>query len=176
MTLYSQMAMPKPDATGNSAARDAQHQRILGQIAELQRLPYPELKERWRALMGTDPPTHNRAFLVKRMAYRIQEQIYGGLSGWATERLAEVAREHGIDEDGRITRPVPEERPGRPVVGTRFVREWHGRRYEVTTTPEGYEFEGRPYRSLSAVARAITGTQWNGRVFFGLKGQAGGAK
>lgn len=151
----------------------ADHDRILAQIAELQRLPWAELKERWRALMGAEAPTHNRQFIVKRLAHRLQEQIYGGLSDWATQRLQEVAAENGIDADGRIQRP-PADRGDRPVTGTRFIREWDGKRYEVTTTADGYEFEGRPYRSLSAIAKAITGTQWNGKVFFGLKSQAGG--
>jgi hypothetical protein len=58
-----------------------------------------------------------------------------------------------------------------PVVGTRLIRDWNDRRYEVTVTYGGFEFEGRRYRSLSAIAKVITGTHWNGRAFFGLKQQ-----
>ena len=153
-----------------------QHERILRQIAELESVSFDELKRRWRSLIGTEPPTHNRPFLVKRMAYRIQEQVYGGLSENAKERLAEVAERYGIDEDGRIARRPKRGESDRPVVGTRFIREWRGKRYEVTVTTTGYEYGGKPYRSLSAIAKAITGTQWNGKVFFGLKSQRGGAR
>ena len=62
-----------------------------------------------------------------------------------------------------------------PIAGTRLLREWQGVEHTVTVLAEGYEWQGRPYRSLSAIARAITGTRWNGLVFFGLKSQRGAA-
>jgi hypothetical protein len=75
--------------------------------------------------------------------------------------------ENGGSLDGRRTER--KRKVGVPVVGTRLVREWNGRTYEVTVVYGGFEYEGRRYRSLTAIATAITGTHWNGRAFFGLK-------
>jgi hypothetical protein len=144
----------------------------LRQIAELETLPAGQLEDRWRALYGSDPPACQRRFLVKRLAYRLQELAHGGLSEAARTRMDEIAEEAGLDEEASL--------PGRgrrahsrtrelPVAGTRLVRMWDGRRYEVIVTATGFEFEGRPYRSLSAIANAITGGHWNGHVFFGLR-------
>jgi len=143
----------------------------LRQIAELETLPAGQLEDRWRALFGSDPPACQRRFLVKRLAYRIQELAYGGLSEAARTRMEEIAQEAGFDEEaslpGRGRRASARKRE-LPVAGTRLVRLWDDRRYEVTVTVTGFEFEGRPYRSLSAIANTITGGHWNGRVFFGL--------
>jgi hypothetical protein len=145
---------------------------VVRQIAELETLPAAQLEDRWRALFGTDPPTYQRRFLVKRLAYRIQELAYGGLSEATRARMEEIAQEAGFDEEaslpGRGRRATGRKRD-LPVAGTRLVREWNGRRYEVTVTTTGLQFEGRPYRSLSAIANAITNGHWNGRVFFGLR-------
>jgi hypothetical protein len=145
---------------------------VVRQIAELETLPAAQLEDRWRALFGTDPPTYQRRFLVKRLAYRIQELAYGGLSEATRARMEEIAQEAGLDEEaslpGRGRRATGRKRD-LPVAGTRLVREWGGRRYEVTVTTTGFEFEGRPYRSLSAIANRITNSHWNGRAFFGLR-------
>ena len=143
----------------------------LRQIAELETLPAGQLEARWRALFGTDPPACQRRFLVKRLAYRLQELAYGGLSEAARARMNEIAEEAGLDEEASLSgrgRRAAQRKRELPVAGTRLVREWDERRHEVTVTATGFEFEGRPYRSLSAVANAITGGHWNGRVFFGL--------
>lgn len=145
---------------------------VVRQIADLETLPAAQLEARWRALFGTDPPACQRRFLVKRLAYRLQELAYGGLSEAARTRMEEIAQEAGLDEEaslpgrGRRTHTRSRELP---VAGTQLVRVWDDRRYEVTVTSTGFEFEGRPYRSLSAIANAITGGHWNGRVFFGLR-------
>jgi hypothetical protein len=121
------------------------------------------LKERWKALFDTEPPAQNRPHMVKRLAYRIQELAYGGLSEEARAQLKEIA----ISHEQESKRP----RRDGPVTGTRFVREWGGERHEVTVTRDGYEYRGRPFKSLSAVARTITGTRWNGPLFFGIRKQ-----
>jgi len=145
--------------------------KTLRQIAELETLAVSELKVRWRKLFGAGPPTHNRRFLIKRLAYRIQELTYGGLSDDARRHAAEIIKEAGLDEEASIPGRggTPRRRVEAAILGTRFVRVWNGRRYEVTVIAGGFEFEGRPYRSLTAIARAITGTHWNGRAFFGLR-------
>jgi len=139
---------------------------VLAQIAELGRLDRPALLERWKSLFGTEPPRYSKQLLVARLAYRVQELAYGGLSDVAKAKLGEgmpIDEQHGV----RLARRG--RRAGTPVVGTRLVREWQGERYEVVVTDRGFALDGRPFRSLSAAARHITGTRWNGRVFFGLK-------
>jgi hypothetical protein len=136
---------------------------ILTQVAELPTLPTPKLKAMWRELTGTEPPPYNRTFLVKRLAYRIQELAFGGLSVQAERRLDDL-----IDELDGKKKPKSKDMTA-PIVGTKLIREWQGVMQEVTALADGFEWQGRRYQSLSAVARAITGTRWNGPLFFGLR-------
>ncbi|MHC4253193.1 MAG: DUF2924 domain-containing protein, partial [Planctomycetota bacterium] len=127
-----------------------------------------EMKDTWRTLSGTDPPAYNKPYLVKRLAYRLQELKHGGLSEAARDKMKAVLKEGDFDGDGRP--PGPRKRDcTTPVAGTRLVREWNGRRYEVTVAGEGFEYEGKLYRSLTGVTKAITGAHWNGPAFFGLR-------
>ena len=143
---------------------------IVKQIAGLQRQSVPELKQRWRDLFGTEAPAYNRAFLTKRLAYRLQELTHGGLSAATQAKMKDILRGSGLTEDGLTpgTGRLKKRTPNRPILGTRLVRTWRGDRHEVTVVQGGYEYQGRRYRSLSAIAQAITGTHWNGRAFFGL--------
>ena len=136
---------------------------ILTQVAELPTLPTPRLKAMWRELTGTEPPPYNRTFLVKRLAYRIQELAFGGLSVQAERRLDDL-----VDELDGKKKPKAKDMTA-PIVGTKLIREWQGVMQEVTALADGFEWQGRRYQSLSAVARAITGTRWNGPLFFGLR-------
>jgi len=145
---------------------------VLKQIADLDGLSHEELSQLWRTLYGKEPMAFNRPYLIKRLAYRIQEIAYGGLSERAHKTMDDVLDSRGFDEngvslDGRRTER--KRKAGVPVAGTRLVREWNGRTYEVTVAYGGFEYEGRRYKSLTAIATAITGTHWNGRAFFGLK-------
>ena len=126
----------------------------------------PALKAKWRDLFETEPPPFNRRYLESRLAYRIQELAYGGLKPETVERLQALADEL---EEG----PSPRRgwAKGRPIAGTQLVREWQGVEHRVTVTDGGFLHGGKPYKSLSAIANAITGTRWNGLVFFGLKNQ-----
>jgi hypothetical protein len=139
---------------------------VLAKLAALKTTPMPALKQQWRDLFDTEPPPHHRAFLESRLAYRIQELAYGGLKPDTIERLDALADQF---------EPMPSKRRARsedrPVPGTRLIREWDGMKHSVTVLGDGFEWDGRPYKSLSAVAGAITGTRWNGWVFFGLKNQ-----
>ena len=156
---------------GNGGGRQAAGS-VLQQLAELETLPTNELKERWRILYGVEAPSFNRQFLIKRLAYRIQEIAYGGLPDDVRVRLNRLLDEEGYDEIGvKVTDRKPaRSSPGdRPIPGTMLIREWDGERHEVTALQKGFEYRGIPYRSLSAVARKITGTRWNGPLFFGLR-------
>ena len=138
---------------------------ILARLAALKSAATSDLKQQWRDLFDSEPPPFNRKYLENRMAYRIQELIYGGLKPGTLKRLEALGRNLGETNPG-----LRRTRAGRkPVSGTGLLREWRGMEYTVTVTDDGYEFQGRPYQSLSAIARAITGTRWNGWVFFGLK-------
>ncbi|MFN3347341.1 DUF2924 domain-containing protein [Pseudorhodoplanes sp.] len=143
---------------------------ILAQLAALKTAPIGSLKQKWRDLFESEPPPYNRRFLEHRLAYRIQELAYGGLKPETVRRLRQLAEEFdGGKADVRRRRAGHD----RPIAGTRLIREYQGVEHCVTVRDDGYEYQGRPYRSLSAIARAITGMQWNGRVFFGLKNQRG---
>lgn len=140
---------------------------VLAQIAALKSLRINDLKAKWRELFDSEPPPYNRRFLENRLAYRIQELAFGGLKRETVKRLEELGRE--LDGGNIINRRVRHDR--KPLAGTQLVRDWQGIEHRVTVRDHDYEFEGRPYKSLSAVARAITGTRWNGWIFFGLKVQ-----
>jgi hypothetical protein len=139
---------------------------VLAQIGALKSMDAKALKARWRDLFDTEPPPYNRRFLESRLAYRIQELAYGGLKPETVERLAALAEQVGGKgaRRGRIAKE-------RPIAGTRLLREWQGVEHSVTVRDDGFEYQGRPYKSLSAIARLITGTRWNGWIFFGLKNQ-----
>jgi hypothetical protein len=139
---------------------------VLAQIGALKSMPAAGLKIRWRELFDTEPPPYNRRFLESRLAYRIQELAFGGLKPETVERLAALAEGLG----GKATKRARSAQD-RPITGTRLIRDWQGIEHSVTVRDDGYEYQGRPYKSLSAIARLITGTRWNGWVFFGLKNQ-----
>lgn len=138
---------------------------IPGRIAALKTASTPELKKQWRALFNTEPPAFNRRFLETRLAYRIQELTYGGLKPDTVKRLEALGEQ--FDGGSPMTRRIRTDL--KPITGTRLIREWQGVEHVVTVTRDGYEWQGRPYKSLSSVARGITGTRWSGWVFFGLK-------
>ena len=142
---------------------------VLARLAALKAAPTPELKRQWRDLFETEPPPYNRRFLESRLAYRIQELAYGGLKPETIERLEALAEQ--FDGGDAIKRRIRTD--DRPIAGTRLIREWQGVEHCVTVRDHDFEYQGRPYKSLSAVARAITGTRWNGWIFFGLKNQRG---
>jgi hypothetical protein len=143
---------------------------VLTRVAALKTLPIPQLKQQWRDLFESEPPPYNRRFLEHRLAYRIQELAYGGLKPATLKRLRELAE----DLDGGNPLNRRRHHQDRPMAGTRLIREWQGVEHCVTVRQNDIEYQGRPFTSLSAVARAITGTQWNGWTFFGLKNRGRG--
>ena len=143
---------------------------IVARIAGLKTTSTPDLKAMWRDLFESEPPPYNRRFLESRLAYRIQELEYGGLKPETVERLEAL----GEQLDGGQIEVRRKRADDRPIAGTRLIREWQGVEHCVTVLADGYEYMGRPYRSLSAIARAITGTRWNGWVFFALRRSGAG--
>ena len=141
---------------------------VLAQLAALPSKTTPELKQLWRDLYDREPPSYNKPFLVKRLAYRIQELAYGGLSARTEAKLTALIEE----EDRRVNGKLPVRKGDRPIAGTRMIREWQGVEHTVTVLADGFEYHGRRHKSLSAIARAITGTRWNGPAFFGLRNRS----
>lgn len=138
---------------------------VLGRLAALKATPTADLKQQWRELVGREPPAFNRAYLISRLAYRIQELAYGGLKPETRARLEALGEQ--LDGGNVVLRRIRAD--SRPLAGTRLLREWHGVEHAITVMHDGFEWEGRPYKSLSAIARTITGTRWNGWTFFGLR-------
>ena len=141
------------------------HEPILARLAALKAMSVNELKTEWQALFDAPAPNNSRTFLESRLAYRIQELTYGGPDK-QTRRLLDLLAD---EVEGTLTRKSQIADPRNPVVGTKLIREWDGIAHTVTVLKEGFEWGGQRYKSLSAVARAITGTRWNGYRFFGLR-------
>ncbi len=146
-------------------ANDKNRNSVLRQLAALQKMSLRDLQEKWKDLYGTEPPNYGSKFLTKRLSHRIQELFYGGLS----EKIKEKIKLAGKAEEQK----KKSNKRGFVLPGTRFVRDWNDKRYEVVAHEDGFELDGRKFRSLSAVATEITGTRWNGRKFFGLHNAEG---
>src|SRR5450432_462837 len=138
---------------------------VLARLTALRLASSHDLKQEWRVLFGAEPPPYNRKFLESRLAYRIQELAYGGLKPETVARLEALGEQ--ISGKNITLRRI--RRKQRPITGTRLLREYQGVEHVVTVTRDAFEWQERPYQSLSAIARAITGTRWNGWVFFGMR-------
>ena len=133
-------------------------------LARLPKLGLRELRQQWRVLYKAKASPHlSRELLLRAVAYRMQEVALGGLRPERRRQLRQFAQQLNERQEGQI-RPRPELKPG-----TRLVREWRGRTYQVLVLDDGFYWQGTSYRSLSALARKITGTAWSGPLFFGLK-------
>jgi len=137
---------------------------VLSRLAALKAMSIPDLMGEWQNLFQTEAPNNSRAFLELRIGHRIQELTYGG-----PDRTTRRALDLLADEvEGKSTRKSQIADPRTPVIGTRLIREWDGVEHTITVLKDGFDWQGRKYKSLSAVARKITGTRWNGYRFFGL--------
>ena len=145
---------------------------ITKEIAALRQMKVPELVERYCELHGKEPHVRHREWLWKRIAWKAQEKRYGGLFGVAKRRLEELIAEIELpteDQQRTVTGKLGKSRkPGEPKLGTTLTRTWRGRELVVQVREDGYEHDGTLYRTLSAAAKAITGTHLSGRAFFGL--------
>ena len=158
-------ARQKSDEPSSSIGPAANRQVVNEEaLSRLHMLDIGELRQQWRGLYKTQaPPSFSRELLVRAVAYRMQELARGGLRPEPQRQLRRIAQQ--FKETGAVTvRTRPELRPG-----TRLVREWQGRTYDVLVLDGGFSWQGTHYRSLSALARMITGTAWSGPLFFGLK-------
>jgi len=133
-------------------------------LSRLPNLDIRELREEWCRLYKADASLHlSRELLIRAVAYRMQEVALGGLRPEPQRQLRQIAQELK-QTGGAAKRFRPQLKPG-----TRLMREWQGRTYEVVVLDDGFSWQGTRCNSLSAIARKITGTAWSGPLFFGLK-------
>ena len=135
--------------------------RLDDQLEELRSCRSSALREKWRSVFRTVAPNMAPDLMRRAVAWRLQERVHGGLAPSAMKAIATL--QASLARDGGVN-IAPVLKPG-----TRLVREWHGQTYHVLVCDEGYEYGGRRYRSLSQIAREITGATWSGPRFFGLK-------
>ncbi|MEM7311168.1 MAG: DUF2924 domain-containing protein [Planctomycetota bacterium] len=151
---------------------------ITAEIAELRAMTVAELVVRYEALHGKLPRVKHRNWLWRRCAWKLQEQRYGGLSTVAKRRLDELIAELDLPLVGETVKAKVSGRgkPDDPIIGTVLTRTWRGTEVRATRTEQGWECRGVVYRSLSAVAKAITGSHCSGKAWFGLTKRKEAAK
>jgi hypothetical protein len=150
-------------------------------IAALSRMTPAQLREKYLEVFGEPSRTGNKDFLFKRVAWRVQSLAEGGLSERARRRAEELARDADIRTTmprppaattgaptRTVTRAAPTAHDRLPIPGTVLTRKYRGKQVEVKVLPTGFEYDDQTYRSLSAVAKVVTGSHWNGHLFFGL--------
>lgn len=154
---------------------------LKSELAALRRMTSAQLRDKYLEVFGEPSRSGNKDFLFKRVAWRVQSLGEGTLSERARKRAEELARDADIrttmprpprttPEAERRVLPAPEATDNRmPMPGAVLTRKYRGRTIEVTVLPKGFEWDGQVYRSLTAVAKAVTGSHWNGHLFFGLK-------
>ena len=148
----------------DAASKDA----VAVKLRALAEMDYATLRSAWRRLYRAHPPKRvARDLLMLGVAWKIQEQAQGGLGAATKRRFAEMAKT--MERDGDVTR----DRIARLKPGAKLVREWRGEAHTVIVVEDGFEWKGRHWRSLSAIAREITSVHWSGPRFFGLNGKAG---
>ena len=141
--------------------------RLREALARLPAASRADLQAEWRRLYRTEPPARlGRELLIAALGYRLQEAALGGLRPESQRRLRAIAEQVSRGEETALS-AAPRLKPG-----TRLLREWQGKTHEVLVGEGGFIWRQQHYRSLSQIARAITGTSWSGPVFFGLKPRA----
>jgi hypothetical protein len=149
------------------------------QVHQLRQMTTAQLQRKYRELFGQASHSNHKNYLFRRVAWRVQALVEGGLS----ERARQYAREIASDADLRLCAPQPllgtrptariahasrQLDPRVPAAGTQLIKRYKDQTLTVTVLENGYHYEERLYKSLSAIARQVTGTQWNGYLFFGL--------
>jgi hypothetical protein len=144
---------------------------LEAEIGRLPNLSLLELRHRWKTLFGHPAPKSlRRNFLARAVAYQMQVEAYGGLSVATKRRLREIVNAVRTGDANAMLGS------SRIKPGTQMIRQWQSTTHTVTALVEGFEWNGRTYKSLSAIANAITGTNWNGFAFFGIKRAPSGNK
>lgn len=149
---------------------------LIDEVDKLRALPVADLRARYLELFGEETTSRNKDYIFKRIAYRLQERKYGGLTPRARARAELLAEDAPIrrrlspnaDAPEVVREPPSNRDPRLPPAGTELRRTFDSTEHVVTVLDDGFTFRGKQYRSLSLIAREITGTRWNGYGFFGL--------
>jgi len=157
----------------NTARQPESPPPVEQEIADLRALTVSELQDKYAALFGRETPTHNRRYLFKKLAWKLQELREGGLDEATRRKALDLARDARLRP--RKVYPTPEMEPQAhprdlrlPAPGTVLRKEHEGVVHEITVLDEGFEYQGRRYKSLSRIAKEVTGTSWNGFLWLGL--------
>jgi len=152
----------------STAKRTATAADLAAKLAALPEMTTADLRAEWRRLYRVHPPQKiGRHLLELGVAWKLQERAYGGFSATMKRRLVELIKT--MDAKGDVAKA----RSIRLKPGVRLVREWRGETHDVLVIEDGFQWRGQRWRSLSMIAREITGTPWSGPRFFGLRGRAG---
>lgn len=150
------------DAATAVAANPPGHHELSQRIAALNGLTAQQLRDEWRRLYRGQPPRLSRDLLIRTIAYRMQELVYGGLSKATQRKLDALTKELKVKGSIVVT-------PDKSLrSGARLVREWRGKTHTVVVTEDGFEYAGKTFPSLTKIAHAVTGAHWSGPRFFGL--------
>ena len=167
------MSITDIDTTGSPARADGtpsdagSEDAVAARLQALEGLTYDGLRSEWRRLYRAHPPKRvSRDLLVLGVAWKIQERAYGGLSAATKRQLSDLAKT--MEQDGDIAL----HRVARLKPGAKLIREWRGETHTVIVLEDGFEWRGKRRRSLSVIAKLITGAHWSGPRFFGLNGKA----
>ena len=137
---------------------------LTARLVALPEMAVADLRTEWRRLYRADPPKGiSRQLLELAVAWKLQQRVHGGLSAAVKRRLAELAK--AMDENGDLAKA----RAIRLKPGVRLIREWQGQTHDVLVLEDGFQWRGQRWRSLSAIAREISGAHWSGPRFFGLQ-------
>jgi hypothetical protein len=144
---------------------------VAQHLAALPQLTKPALYDLWKQLFNASPsPKLRRDLMIPILAFRLQEQAFGSLSARTLDRLRNLSRALEKNSDTAIP-SAPQLKPG-----TRLVRQWRDQVHLVNVEANFYEYQGARYKSLSEIARLITGTRWSGPLFFGIRNEQGSSK
>ncbi len=137
------------------------NEHVLNQVMSLPGMEYQELKKLWDNCFTDPPQSKNKAFMVRKLAWRIQELAYGGLPTETQEQIKTLQKKEKVIPRTRATTLPP--------IGTQLIREHKGEEHRVMVLADGFEYRNCKYKSLSEIATKIAGTRWSGPRFFGLK-------
>ncbi|WP_299735414.1 DUF2924 domain-containing protein [uncultured Endozoicomonas sp.] len=143
---------------------------LAARVVALQSMKTEELRKLWKELYGKDAPELDLRILRQRLSNRIQELALGGLSEKSSDRLKQASKKSGHKPKAQNSRLV------KPPLGTVITKEYNGEIHEVIVTPQGFEYRGEMYKSLTRIATMITGSSWSGPLFFGLKSKSKGGE
>ena len=159
------MGKQRIHAIGKLQAGTEVEQQILGHISELRASSISELKKQWNDLIGREPPEFaKRSFLTQVIAWESQAKAFGGIKPSLHRHLCQLAHGRLATANADTAPPIQ-----KLSTGIKLIRTWRGEAHQVMVTEDGFLWQDRTFKSLSIIAREITGTRWSGPVFFGLK-------